>query len=168
MLERRSVGQSGLLPGLHLGPKARYLLLSDSCQLVDVGALSDEKAYLSFTIAAGPRQRSHSRVRVPQNSRPYFVASDSRAPLKTGAPDPHIYILRDRVAPFGPLLLLSGLRWRYSNPPPHFKLATIEHSNNGLRALTWVHNGQAVGLLQERHEYKHGQPHSAATLAAGT
>jgi hypothetical protein len=32
------------------------------------GALSDERAGLSFTIAAGPRQGSHSRVRVPLNS----------------------------------------------------------------------------------------------------
>jgi hypothetical protein len=29
------------------------------------GVLSDERAGLSFTIAAGPRQRSYSRVRVP-------------------------------------------------------------------------------------------------------
>jgi hypothetical protein len=29
------------------------------------GVLSDERAVLSFTAAAGPRQRSHSRVRVP-------------------------------------------------------------------------------------------------------
>jgi hypothetical protein len=29
------------------------------------GALSDESTGLSFTIAAGPRQRSHFRVRVP-------------------------------------------------------------------------------------------------------
>jgi hypothetical protein len=29
------------------------------------GALSDERTGLSFKIAAGPRQRSHSRVRVP-------------------------------------------------------------------------------------------------------
>jgi hypothetical protein len=29
------------------------------------GALSDERTGLSFTIAAGPRQRSHSQVRVP-------------------------------------------------------------------------------------------------------
>jgi hypothetical protein len=29
------------------------------------GALSDERTGLSFTIAAGPRQRSHLRVRVP-------------------------------------------------------------------------------------------------------
>jgi hypothetical protein len=42
------------------------------------GALSDERTGLSFTIAAGPRQRSHSRVRVPWESRPYFTVSDSR------------------------------------------------------------------------------------------
>jgi hypothetical protein len=42
------------------------------------GALSDEMTVLSFTIASGPRQRSHSRVRVPWYSRPYFTVSDSR------------------------------------------------------------------------------------------
>jgi hypothetical protein len=36
------------------------------------GALSDERTGLSFTIAAGPRQSSHFRVRVP------FAISDSR------------------------------------------------------------------------------------------
>jgi hypothetical protein len=30
--------------------------------------LSDERMGLSFTIAAGPRQRCHSRVRVPRDS----------------------------------------------------------------------------------------------------
>jgi hypothetical protein len=42
------------------------------------GALSDEKTGLSFTIAAGPRQRSHFRVRVPWDSWPYFTLWDSR------------------------------------------------------------------------------------------
>jgi hypothetical protein len=37
------------------------------------GALSDERTGLSFTIAAGPHQRSHSRVRIPWDSRPYFT-----------------------------------------------------------------------------------------------
>jgi hypothetical protein len=32
------------------------------------GALSDESTGLSFTIAAGPRQRSHSRVLVQLDS----------------------------------------------------------------------------------------------------
>jgi hypothetical protein len=47
------------------------------------GALSDERTGLSFTIAAGPRQRSHSRVRVPSDSRPYFTVSDSRLPFSS-------------------------------------------------------------------------------------
>jgi hypothetical protein len=33
---------------------------------------------LSFAIAAGPRQRIHSRIRVPWDSRLYFTVSDSR------------------------------------------------------------------------------------------
>jgi hypothetical protein len=45
------------------------------------GALSDEKTGLSFTIAAGPSQRSHTKVRVPWNSWPYFAVSDSRLPF---------------------------------------------------------------------------------------
>jgi hypothetical protein len=36
---------------------------------------------LSFTIAAGPRQRINSRVRFPWVSRPYFTLSDSRLPF---------------------------------------------------------------------------------------
>jgi hypothetical protein len=36
-----------------------------------------------FTIAAGPRQRSHSPVRVPWVSRPYFTVSDSRLPFSS-------------------------------------------------------------------------------------
>jgi hypothetical protein len=47
------------------------------------GALSDERMGLSFTIAAGPRQRSHSRVRVPWESRPYFTVSDLRLPFSS-------------------------------------------------------------------------------------
>jgi hypothetical protein len=38
---------------------------------------------MSFTIAADPRQRSHSRVRVPWDSRPYFIVLDSRLPFSS-------------------------------------------------------------------------------------
>jgi hypothetical protein len=47
------------------------------------GAHSDDRTGLSFITAAGPRQRSHSRVRVPCDSRPYFTVSDSRFPFSS-------------------------------------------------------------------------------------
>jgi hypothetical protein len=57
----------------------------DYCQTVAGlllwGVLSDERTGVSFAIATGPRQRSHFRVRVPWDSRPYFTVSDSRLPF---------------------------------------------------------------------------------------
>jgi hypothetical protein len=47
------------------------------------GAFSDERTGQSFTIPAAPRQHSHSRVRFPWDSRPYFTASDSRLPFSS-------------------------------------------------------------------------------------
>jgi hypothetical protein len=47
------------------------------------GALSDERTGLSFTTAAGPSQRSHSLVRAPLESRPYFTVSDLRLPISS-------------------------------------------------------------------------------------
>jgi hypothetical protein len=45
------------------------------------GALTDERMGLSFVYAAGPCQRSLSRVRVPWDLRPYFTVSDLRLPF---------------------------------------------------------------------------------------
>jgi hypothetical protein len=82
---------------------------------------------LSFTIAAGPRQHSHSQVRVLLDLRPHFTVSDSRLPQPVG-PVPRIYIRQEQGGPVIPpgtglpfrrLLRLIGLRWRYSTPPPH-------------------------------------------------
>jgi hypothetical protein len=39
---------------------------------------------LSFTVAADPRQRSHSQVRVPRNSWPHFIVSHPRLPQCEG------------------------------------------------------------------------------------
>jgi hypothetical protein len=46
------------------------------------GALSDERTGLSFTIAAGTSQRSHS-LRATLDSRPYFTLSDLRLPISS-------------------------------------------------------------------------------------
>jgi hypothetical protein len=50
---------------------------------------------LSFTIAAGPRLRSHSHVRVPRESRPHFTVSDSRL-AQPGGPGPRNYIPQEQ------------------------------------------------------------------------
>jgi hypothetical protein len=64
-------------------PSGAYdqIFITVSCGFV--GVLSDERTGLSFTIAAGPRQRVYSRVRVPWDSRPYFTVSDSRLPFSS-------------------------------------------------------------------------------------
>jgi hypothetical protein len=66
----------------HLGLMTRYLLLFDSYGLVYVGRPLWREAESVFCIyAAGPRQRSLSRVRVPWDSWPYFTVSDLRLPF---------------------------------------------------------------------------------------
>jgi hypothetical protein len=56
---------------------------------------------LSFTIAAGPHQRSHSEVRVPWDSRPHFTVSDSRL-SKPGWTGPRVYIHQEQGCPVIP------------------------------------------------------------------
>jgi hypothetical protein len=65
-----------------------------SCRFLEVGRPPphlDVRTGLSFTLAAGPRQRSHSRVWVPRDSWLYFTVSDSRLP-QPGGPGPCIYV----------------------------------------------------------------------------
>jgi hypothetical protein len=54
--------------------------------------MSNERMDLSFTIAAGARQRSHSRVRVPRDSWPHFTVSHSRL-SQPGGPGPRNSII---------------------------------------------------------------------------
>jgi hypothetical protein len=68
-------------------PSGAYDKIFYYCQalagLLIWGALSDERTGLSFTIAADPRQRTHSRGRVPWDSRPYFSVSVLRLPFSS-------------------------------------------------------------------------------------
>jgi hypothetical protein len=70
------------------------------------GALSDERMDLLFKIATGPRQRSHSRVRVPRDSWPYFTVSNSRLSSLEGQ-FPVFISPRNRVAQLYPRALGS-------------------------------------------------------------
>jgi hypothetical protein len=65
----------GLRPDFYYNQTAAVLLMG--------GALYDERTGLSFTIAAGPSQRSHFRVRVPLDSWPYFTVSDLTLPFSS-------------------------------------------------------------------------------------
>jgi hypothetical protein len=58
------------------------------------------------TTASGPCQNSHSWVEVPQNSRPYFTASQT--PQLRG-PGPCIYIPQEQGGPVIPTRVLGSL-----------------------------------------------------------
>jgi hypothetical protein len=80
---RRSIGQSVLEQSTHLGLMTRFFYYLTVAGLLMWGVLSDERTGLSFPIAAGLCQRSHSRARVPWDSPPYFTVSDSRLPFSS-------------------------------------------------------------------------------------
>jgi hypothetical protein len=64
-------GQSTKLPWCQAPSRAQeqtFRYRQTAADLLMWDALSDERTDLSFTIADGPRQRSHSRVRVPPDS----------------------------------------------------------------------------------------------------
>jgi hypothetical protein len=108
------------------GPRQDFYYCQTAVGLLMWDALSDERTGISFIIEAGPRQRSHSRVRVPLDSWPYFTVPEVRL-HQPGGPGPRIYIPQEEGGPVIPpgtgfpfrrLLRLAGLLWRYSNPPP--------------------------------------------------
>jgi hypothetical protein len=61
-----------------LGLRPDFYYYQTIVDLLMWGASPKERTGLSFTIASDPRQHSHSLVRVPWDSRPYFTVSDSR------------------------------------------------------------------------------------------
>jgi hypothetical protein len=70
--DRRSVGQSVLVSRPIWGTRPDLCYCQTVAGLLIWGALSVEKAGLSFTMPAGPRQRSHSQVRVPRDSCQFY------------------------------------------------------------------------------------------------
>jgi hypothetical protein len=99
----------------------QFYFLTEHLQLQYLrNILSDERIDLPFKIAAGPRQRSHSQVRVPQDPQPHFTVSDSRLP-EPGGPSPRIYNAQERGGPVMPTGTGFQFRLGYGGGiQPHF------------------------------------------------
>jgi hypothetical protein len=121
--DRRSVGQSILVSSPILGPRPEFCYCQTIAGLLMWSALSDERTGQPFTISAGGRQRSHSRVRV-QLAHDHIYCLRFKTP-PTWRNMPQYLSPKDQVIPpgtgfpFHSLLRLAGLQWMYSNPPPH-------------------------------------------------
>jgi hypothetical protein len=132
--------------GFNLGSKSRLLLL-----LCWRETLFDERAGLSYTVTAGPRQRNNSCILVPRDLWPYFTVSDSRLP-QPGGLGPRIYISQKEG---GPVILSTNWvlfssspmihRWRYSNPLPR-GLSQLQNKVQSQRQSYIMTDGQSVGL----------------------
>jgi hypothetical protein len=125
--DRRSVGQPILVSSPILDPRPNFYYCQTVASMLMWGTLFNVRRGLSFTIAAVARRRSHPRVWIPLDSWSYFTAWDSKL-TQPGGPGSRIYISQEQGDPvilpgtgfpFLRLLRLTGLRWRYLNPPPH-------------------------------------------------
>jgi hypothetical protein len=97
---------------------------------------------VTFTIADGPRQSSHSRVRVPRDSLPYFTVSDSVLP-KPGRPGPRIYISRNSVAQLYPMYWVP-----FSSPPTTHRKAMDHRKYRSFSYAKRFHGNVCVAQQQ--------------------
>jgi hypothetical protein len=132
----------------HLRPKTRFLLLSDGCVFVDVGRLvwREDGSIVYNCCWPSPMQSFSGSSPAGLMTTFYWLRFEF---LQPGGPGPSIYIPHKHGSPvtlpaigfpFHRLLRLGGLRWRYSNPPPHALLRTgrrftIKPSANSVRVL---------------------------------
>jgi hypothetical protein len=100
MYDRQSFGQCVLDQSTPLELTTRFLLLSDSCGFVDVGALS------------------LTRGRVCRLNLLLALASAVFLGFESSKTRDNILLSQIRDFLFRRLLRLAGSRWRYSTPPP--------------------------------------------------
>jgi hypothetical protein len=118
-------------PFLGLRPDLYHCLTV--ADLLILGALSVERMGLSFTIPAGPRQRSHFRVRVPYDSWPYLTVSDSRLPFSSPPTTRRVW----RIIAWTEL---TSRRTEYRSPSPTLRVLVcfIRCHGNVCLASRWL------------------------------
>jgi hypothetical protein len=126
--DRRSVVQSVLVWSPIWGPVPEFCYYQRIEGLLMWGTLSDETTRVSFTVADGPRQRSHSRVWVPRGSWPYFLLSQETAPTWRGR-SPYLYPAETWWPSYTPR------HWVPFSSSPTTRRATVEVFE---RASTWA------------------------------
>jgi hypothetical protein len=107
--DRRSVCKSVLGSSPIWGSRPGFCYCKTDAGLLIWDALSEDRTGLSFKIAAGPRQRFHSRVQIAWDLWPYFTVSDSRLP-QIGGLYSRIYIPSYNPAHWIPFSLPSTTR----------------------------------------------------------
>jgi hypothetical protein len=126
--DRWSVGQSILVLGSHLELITRFFFSVWQLCLYWCWTPSLTRGWvcnlLEYCFWAYPEQSFSGPI--PQNSDPILLSHFRLS--QPGRSGPRIYIPQEQGDPLIPpstgfpfrrLLLLAGLRWRYSNPPPH-------------------------------------------------
>jgi hypothetical protein len=114
-------------------------------------AVSDERTGLTFTIAAGPLQRSHFRVPVPWDSQPYFTVSDSSLPWDS---QPY-FTVSDSSLPFSSRPTTCRATVEVFDPiPPQFNSSLLllpllhvpnrKHRSNRSSLVAWVSDAAEI------------------------
>jgi hypothetical protein len=126
--DRRSVGQSVLKSSTKTGPKTWFLLLSESCQFVDVGCpLWQKRGSVVYNCYWPSLAQSFSSPE-SQGTHDHILPSQiSRFP-QPGGPDLSIYIPQEQGGPVASQALGSF------SAPPMTRRATVEVSEP---ASTW-------------------------------
>jgi hypothetical protein len=127
MLHRRSVGRSLLVSSTRLKPKPRFLLLSHSCEFVDLGRpLWREDGPVVYNCCCPSPTQSFSGPS-PVGLMIVFYCLRFETPPTWRARSPYLYHPVTGWSrspgtgfPFRRLLRLAGLRWRYSDRPPRW------------------------------------------------
>jgi hypothetical protein len=145
--DRLSVGECVLVSGCHLELMTRFFFSVWQLWVSWCWAPSLTRAWvcnllvqlllgLARAVTLGSKScRTHDHV----------LLSHLRPP-QHGGPGPRIYITRNMPTgtgfPFRRLLRLAGLRWRYSNPPPHGLNVIIQMWNSLNNCLRGIYAGR--------------------------